>query len=82
MSDYCDVKLEQRVRDMVDPEMSFARDIIMEEDLSDTRYLYLFGEYVSDSELKTVEFLILVIKNAAPQQIIDASKGFKNMLVI
>ena len=57
MSDYCDVKLEQRVRDMVDPEMSFARDIIMEEDLTDTRYLYLFGEYVSDSERKTVQFL-------------------------
>ena len=57
MSDYCDVKLEQRVRDMVDPEMSFARDIIMEEDLSNTRYLYLFGEYVSDSELETVKFV-------------------------
>ena len=57
MSDYCDVKLEQRVRDMVDPEMSFARDIIMEEDLSNTRYLYLFGEYISDSELKTVQYL-------------------------
>ena len=57
MSDYCDVKLEQRVRDMVDPEMSFARDIIMEEDLSNPRYLYLFGEYVSDSELRTAEFL-------------------------
>ena len=57
MSDYCDVKLEQRVRDMVDPDMSFARDIIMEEDLGSTRYLYLFGEYVSDSELKTAQFL-------------------------
>ena len=57
MSDYCDVKLEQRVRDMVDPQMSFARDIIMEEDLTDTRYLYLFGEYVSESELKTAAFL-------------------------
>lgn len=57
MSDYCDVKLEQRVRDMVDPEMSFAKDIIMEEDLTDTRYLYLFGEYVSDSEKKTAQFL-------------------------
>lgn len=57
MSDYCDVKLEQRVRDMVDPEMSFARDIICEEDLSNSRYLYLFGEYVSESELKTAAFL-------------------------
>lgn len=57
VSDYCDVKLEQRVRDMVDPEMSFARDIICEEDLSNTRYLYLFGEYVSDSEIQTAKFL-------------------------
>lgn len=66
MSDYCDVKLEQRVRDMVDPEMSFARDIICEEDLTNTRYLYLFGEYVSDSELKTAEFL-----NTLPQEKIE-----------
>ncbi len=66
MSDYCDVKLEQRVRDMVDPEMSFAKDIILEEDLSSTRYLYLFGEYVSESELKTVQFL-----NTLPQEKIE-----------
>ena len=57
VSDYCDVKLEQRVRDMVDPEMSFAKDIICEEDLNDTRYLYLYGEYVSDSERETAAFL-------------------------
>ncbi len=66
MSDYCDVKLEQRVRDMTDPEMSFAKDIICEENLEHTRYLYLFGEYVSDSELKTAEFL-----NSLPQQTIE-----------
>ena len=66
MSDYCDIKLEQRVRDMVDPEMSFARDIICEEDLTNTRYLYLFGEYVSDSECKMVKFL-----NELPEEKIE-----------
>lgn len=66
VSDYCDVKLEQRVRDMVDPEMSFARDIICEEDLTNTRYLYLFGEYVSDSEIQTAKFL-----NTLPQEKIE-----------
>ena len=72
MSDYCDVKLEQRVRDMVDPEMSFARDIIMEEDLGSTRYLYLFGEYVSESELKTAEF----INSLSQEQIEKLAKTF------
>lgn len=66
MSDYCDVKLEQRVRDMVDPEMSFAKDIICGENLENTRYLYLFGEYVSESERKTAEFL-----NRLPQETIE-----------
>lgn len=70
MSDYCDVKLEQRVRDMVDPEMSFARDLIMEEDLSNPRYLYLFGEYVSDSEIKTAQFL-----NTLPQEKVEKLAG-------
>lgn len=66
VSDYCDVKLEQRVRDMLDPEMSFAKEIICEEDLNSTRYLYLYGEYVSESQLKTVRFL-----NTLPQEKID-----------
>ena len=66
MSDYCDVKLEQRVRDMVDPDMSFARDIICEEDLKNPRYLYLFGEYISECELKTAAFL-----NTLPQEKIE-----------
>lgn len=65
-SDYCDVKLEQRVRDMVDPQMSFAKDIICEEDLSGTRYLYLFGEYISDNEIKMARFL-----NTLPEEKIE-----------
>lgn len=66
MSDYCDVKLEQRVRDMLDPEMGFAKDIICEENLETTRYLYLFGECISDSELQTAQFL-----NTLPQEEIE-----------
>lgn len=57
VSDYCDINMEERVREMLDPSLSFAKDIICGEDLSNTRYLYLFGEPVSDSERKTAEFL-------------------------
>lgn len=44
MSDYCEVLVEYRVRELVDPELSFARDIIMDSDLTDLRYLYQYGE--------------------------------------
>ena len=55
--DYCDDMMEYRVREMVDPKLDFAISIIMEKDLTDLRYLYDFGEYISDNEYKTAEFL-------------------------
>ena len=46
-SDYCDVFLADRIREQVLPEESFATDLIMNSDLTDLRYLYQFGEYIS-----------------------------------
>lgn len=77
MSDYSDVKLEQRVREMLDAEMSFARDIICEEDLSNTRYLYLFGEYVSESELKTSRFLNTLPREEIEKLAVTFTEGYR-----
>ena len=57
VSDYAEMMIDYRVREMVDPALSFATDIIMESDLTDIRYLYKFGEYISDNEIKMAEFL-------------------------
>ncbi len=65
-SDYTDVTLTYRIREQLDPGLSFARDIIMESDLKDLRYLYRFGEYVSDSELKIASYL-----NSLPEETIE-----------
>lgn len=65
-SDYTDVTLTYRIREQLDPKLSFAKDIIMESDLSDLRYLYRFGEYISDSELQIAGFL-----NTLPQETIE-----------
>ena len=63
VSDYCDQMTEYRVRESLDPSLDFAKRIIMESDLGDLRYLYRFGEYVSDTELKIAEFM-----NRLPQE--------------
>ena len=34
------------------PEESFATDLIMNSDLTDLRYLYQFGEYISENEME------------------------------
>jgi aminopeptidase len=67
MSDYCDVFITYRTRELVDTDLSFAKDIIMEADLSDIRYLYQFGDYISDNEIKTAEFI-----NSLPEEQVQA----------
>ena len=56
-SDYSAEMMDRRTRECLDPGLSFARDIIMKEDLGDLRYLYRFGEYVTENEEQTALFL-------------------------
>ena len=56
-SDYCDVFLAERIEDQLYPERSFAAEQVMNADLEDDRYLYRFGEYVSENELGTARHL-------------------------
>ena len=65
-SDYCDVFAADRIEEQLNPECSFAADIVTKSNLNDLRYLYQYGEYVSENEWKTAEHL-----NALPQKTID-----------
>ena len=66
-SDYCEPFIQDRLREILDPSLSFAKDIVMEADLTDLRYLYRYGEYISDNELKTAAFL-----NSLPEEEAEA----------
>ena len=57
VSDYCDRMLPWRVRETLDPSLDFGKSIIMDSDLNDLRYLYRFGEYISETELATARFM-------------------------
>lgn len=57
LSDYSELFVAHRIQEAIDPELDFATRIVMESDLTDLRYLYRYGEYVSENELKTAEFL-------------------------
>ena len=66
-NDYCQDMIEYRTRECVDPELDFAAKIIMHSDFSDLRYLYLFGEYITENELGVAAFL-----NGLSQEEIDS----------
>lgn len=56
-SDYCDVFLADRIEEQLIPELSIATEWIMEADLDDERYLYRFGEYITENEIGTARHL-------------------------
>ena len=66
VSDYADVAAEERVREMVCPENNFAAAILRTADFTELRYLYAYGEYVGENELKMAEFM-----NSLPEEIIN-----------
>lgn len=81
-SDYADVIAAHRIREGIDPDCSFFTDILMNSDLSDTDYLYRYGEYITENELRMAQFL-----NSLPQEEIDKiadtwSEGYRMGFVL
>lgn len=65
--DYCDVLVPARVREQYDPALDYYTRIVEEADLTDMRYLYAYGDYISENEKKTATFM-----NGLPQEEIEA----------
>lgn len=66
-SDNCDILVPQRLDEQLNPKEDFALRLIMDSDLTDLRYLYLFGEYITENERKVATYL-----NAMPMEQIEA----------
>ena len=63
VSDYSDIETLNRISGQVCPEGNLYVDIIMNSDLSDLRYLYRYGVYISENEMRIAAFL-----NAQPEE--------------
>ncbi|MGN0439066.1 MAG: aminopeptidase [Lachnospiraceae bacterium] len=57
VSDYADYTIDYRTGELLDPGLSFATDIIMNSDLQDVRYLFQYGEYITENEIELAKFL-------------------------
>jgi len=56
-SDYSEVTVRERIGEQFDKEGNYAIEIIMNADLTDLRYLYAYGEYISENEIKMAEYM-------------------------
>ena len=57
VSDYYEPESCEKIAQIVCPEKDFALRIVMDSDLTDLRYLYYYGEYVTENELRTAAHL-------------------------
>ncbi|MCI8991171.1 MAG: aminopeptidase [Eubacterium sp.] len=65
--DYSEWFSADAILEDIDPAYDFFTRIVMESDLSDLRYLYRYGAYISKNELEIADFL-----NGLPQEEIQA----------
>ena len=77
VSDYADLHLPWRIREGMDPALSFGTDIVMESDLTDLRYLYQYGEYISDSERKLAAFMASLPEETIEKMAHTYTEGYR-----
>lgn len=76
-SDYSDVFLADRIEEQLIPELSVATDWIMEADLDDERYLYRFGEYITENEIGTARHLASLPKETIQKMADVYTEGYR-----
>ena len=76
ISDYTRDAFEEKLKNMLDPTSDFALKII-EGDLSDSRYLYYYGEYVTENEIKTWKHLSNLPKETLQKMADTYTEGYR-----
>ena len=75
--DYADIMAEDGLHDSFDPEHNFATELICHCNLQDLRYLYYFGEYISDNELKTAAYFNTLPEEEIRNMAFTFTDGFR-----
>ena len=76
-SDYTDLTVTYRVRETYDPTLNFAKGIVLSSDLSDLRYLYAYGEYISEEDIKLASFLNSLSQETVDQMADTYTEGYR-----
>ena len=76
-SDYSEITVAHRIREAVDPKLDFAAKIVMESDLKDLRYLYRYGEYITENERKMAEFMNSLDEETVEKMASTFTEGYR-----
>lgn len=82
MRDYSGEIYEARIREQLVATDSLAVDIVMKSDFSNSDCLYRYGEYISDNEIKTLDFLQTMSKGELRKIANTYVEGFHEGFII
>lgn len=82
VSDYCDVFQADRIREQIDPENGFAAEILENADVSDLRYLYSYGEYVTKDIERTAHYLSQLPDETIAKMADTYTEGYRRGFVL
>lgn len=82
VSDYSDEMVGRRVQEGVDPALDFAANIICSSDLTDIRYLYRFGEYITENEIGMAKFLNTLSEEEIQAMARTFTEGYRTGFVL
>ena len=76
--DYDEIRMDKNIHDLVvyDPD-SLVLELIMERDHSDPAYLYEYGEYISENEVKLSEYLSKMSDDELDSMARTYTEGYK-----
>ena len=77
LSDYSEDMRMISFAKMVDSEKNFVRDTIVSSDLDDIRYLYRFGEYVTDNEISMAKHLGSLSQDEIDKMATTFTEGYR-----
>ena len=75
--DYLDINLEERIENTFTLKDRHYIDIITKSDLSDPRYLFKFGVYISNSQIELAKFLASLDEDTVKKMASAYVKGYK-----
>lgn len=82
ISDYSDEMVGYRVREGIDSSLDFAVKIICDSDLTDLRYLYKFGEYITENEIGMANFLNTLSEEKIQAMARTFTEGYREGFVL
>lgn len=81
-SDYADMAAMKRTSQLVTQDTGFAANIIRDSDLSKPEYLFYYGEYVTDNEVKMAEYMAALSEETIATMADTYTEGYRIGFVV